>query len=152
MEEKGESLKRHSLPYWRQLKIASKACEFFFGLLEKGAHDILPRAMEKLGIVPIPYSQVSKNKKDRQLYFSEYGYLAPPINGIHLFFFNEEQGAAELRKTSWHEVGHVVLGHTQESALAEAEADFFMECSTLLEANKENLLEVMPMIRKIKSA
>lgn len=124
----------------------------FFGLLEEGAHDILPRAMEKLGIVPVPYSQVSKNKKDVQLYFSEYGYLAPPINGIHLFFFNEKQGAAELRKTSWHEVGHVALGHTQESALAEAEADFFMECSMLLEANKEKLKEVMPMIRKIKSA
>ncbi len=50
MEEKGESLKRHSLPYWRQLKIASNACEFFFGLLEEGAHDILPRAMEKVSI------------------------------------------------------------------------------------------------------
>lgn len=152
MEKKGEGLKRHSLPYWRQLKIASNTCDFFFGLLEKGAHDILPRAMEKLGIVPVPYSQVSKNKKNLQIFFSEYGYLMPPINGIHLFFFNEKQGAAELRKTSWHEVGHIALGHTQESGLAEAEADFFMECSTLLEANKEKLKEVMPMIRKIKSA
>lgn len=145
-------MKRHSLPYWRQPQIAKEACLLFLELLEEGARDILPRAMEKLGIVPIPYSQVSKNKKDRQLYFSEYGYLAPPINGIHLFFFNEKQGAAELRKTSWHEVGHVALGHTQESALAEAEADFFMECSTLLEANIEKLKEVMPMIRETKSA
>ena len=152
MEEKGESLKKHSLPYWREPQIAEEACLLFFELLEEGARNLLPRAMEKLGIVPIPYSQISKNKKDLQLYFSEYGYLAPPINGIHLFFFNEKQGAAELRKTSWHEVGHVVLGHTQESALAEAEADFFMECAILLEANKEKLKEVLPMIRKTKSA
>lgn len=151
-EEKEDNSKEFSLIHWRQVEIARKACEVFIEMLQGGTENILQRTMENLGIVPIPYSKISKRKKDVQELLGEYGFIFQPVNGIRMFFFNEDQSEQELLKTSWHEVGHVVLGHKQESRLAEAEADFFMECAILLEANKEKIQEVLPMIRETKSA
>ena len=151
-EEKEDNSKEFSLPHWRQVEIAKKVCDIFIEMLLGGAENILQRTMENLGIVPIPYSKISKRKKDVQELLGEYGFIFQPVNGIRTFFFNEDQSEQELWKTSWHEVGHVELGHKQESQLAEAEADFFMECAILLEANKEKIKEVLPMIRETKSA
>lgn len=150
MEE--ENSKKHSLPDWRQRKIARTVCSHFMEMLQSGTECILQRTMESLGIVPIPYSKISKRKKDVRRLLGEHGFILQPVNGMRLFFFNAEQSEQELLKTSWHEVGHVALGHKQESPLAEAEADFFMECALLLEANREKLWEVMRMICEIKSA
>lgn len=152
MEEKRESLEKHSLPYWRQVEIAKEACELFINMLQGGSENILQRTMESLGIVPIPYSEITKRKKDVRELLGEYGFIFQPVNGIRLFFFNEEQSEQELWKTSWHEVGHAVLGHKQESRLAEAEADFFMECAMLLDLNREKIQEMLPMRRKTESA
>lgn len=152
MEMEEENSKEFSLPDWRRVEIARKACEIFIEMLQGGAENILQHTMENLGIVPIPYSKTSKRKKNVQKLLSEYGFIFQPMNDIRTFFFNEDQSEQELWKTSWHEVGHVVLGHKQESQLAEAEADFFMECAILLEANREKIKEVLPMIRETKSA
>lgn len=150
---KEENSKGFSLPYWRQVEIAREASYVFVDMLLQGnTENILQCAMENLGIVPVPYSEISKRKKDVRELLGEYGFIFQPVNGIRMFFFNEEQGEQELCKTSWHEVGHVVLGHKQESRLAEAEADFFMECALLLEANIEKIREVLPMICETKSA
>lgn len=151
-EETKETSEAHCLPIWRQAEIAKKVCGIFMGTLQNGSENVLQCAMESLGIIPIPYSEISKKMEDIGQVLGEYGFIFPPVNGIRMFFFNQKQGCLELRKTSWHEVGHVELGHRQGSRLAEAEADFFMECAMLLEANIEKLKEVMPMICETKSA
>lgn len=149
---KEENSNEFSLPYWRQVEIAKEVCLLFMEMFQGGCENILQRTMESFGIVMIPYSKITKRKADVRECLGDYGFIFQPVNGVRMFFFNEEQGEQELWKTSWHEVGHVKLGHLQESALAEAEANFFMECAMLLESNMEKMKEVVPMIRETKSA
>ncbi len=78
----------------------------------------------KMKIKVIPYS--SKNEKTRQLCLkkSEDGF------SIHrddkwFIFYNDEKTFGRVNNTMLHEIGHVVLGHTEDSELAEKEVNFF---------------------------
>lgn len=78
----------------------------------------------KLGAVVVPYS--SKNKETRQLMIerSEDGFTVKK-DGMWYIFYNDAKSYGRINHTLSHECGHIVLDHTEESELAEAEAKFF---------------------------
>ena len=44
---------------------------------------------------------------------------------VWYIFYNDAKGYGRINNTIMHECGHIVLDHTEESELAEAEAKFF---------------------------
>lgn len=79
---------------------------------------------KKLGAKVVPYS--SKPEKTRRLMMlrSEDGFITKYDGEWHIFY-NDEKGYGRTNNTLIHESGHIVLDHSQESELAEAEAKFF---------------------------
>ena len=45
--------------------------------------------------------------------------------GKHIMYYNDMVRVQRIRFTIAHEIAHIVLGHTEESRLAESEANFF---------------------------
>lgn len=78
----------------------------------------------KIGAVVIPYSSKSIEKQKYMLEISEDGF-STKYNGTWYIFYNDKKGYRRTNNTIMHECGHIVLDHTQESELAEAEANFF---------------------------
>lgn len=78
----------------------------------------------KMGATVIPYSAYSKEKRETISYFSNDGFSAL-YDGQWYIFYNDELPYKRINNTLMHEIGHIVLDHTQESDLAEAEANFF---------------------------
>lgn len=78
----------------------------------------------KMGIKVIPYS--SKNEKTKEWCFkeSEDGFSVFKNNQWYIFY-NDEKGFGRINNTMLHEIGHVVLNHTEDSELAEKEVKFF---------------------------
>ncbi len=78
----------------------------------------------KMGIKVIPYS--SKSEKTRELCMkeSEDGFSIRKGNQWYIFY-NEEKGFGRINNTMLHEIGHIVLDHTEDSELAEKEVKFF---------------------------
>lgn len=79
---------------------------------------------KKLGAKIIPYS--SKNEETRRLMMlrSEDGFTAK-YNGEWYIYYNDKKSYGRANNTLTRESGHIVLDHTEESDLAEAEAKFF---------------------------
>ena len=44
---------------------------------------------------------------------------------VNPIYYNDKKDAGRIRFTILHEIGHFVLGHLQQSDLAESEANFF---------------------------
>ena len=78
----------------------------------------------KMGIRVIPYS--SKADKIRKLCFkeSEDGFSVKKRNKWFIFY-NDERNFGRINNTMLHEIGHIVLDHTEDSELAEKEVNFF---------------------------
>lgn len=78
----------------------------------------------KLGAIVVPYS--SKTEEERQLMMleSEDGFTAKK-DGVWYIFYNDDKNYGRINNTLIHESGHIILDHTEESELAEAEAKFF---------------------------
>ncbi len=78
---------------------------------------------KKLGINIIPYSV----KKDVQklMEISEDGFCYETRDGKMYIFYNDEKTYERINWTLLHEIGHLVLGHTEHCSLAETEANFF---------------------------
>ena len=70
----------------------------------------------KLGAIVVPYS--SKSVETHQ------GFTIKK-DGVWYIFYNDAKGYGRINNTLTHECGHIVLDHTEESELAEAEAKFF---------------------------
>lgn len=79
----------------------------------------------RMGITVIAYSSFSNSKRDLLLRNSEDGFFLQKTNGTHVIYYNDEKRRARINNTIMHEIGHIVLGHTEESNLAEAEVNFF---------------------------
>ncbi|MBD5433512.1 MAG: hypothetical protein HDR35_04355 [Treponema sp.] len=130
------------LPGWRQSEIAKEVCLTFLENSDIKAGKICAYLIIKHRVFPVPYSVLPAGK--RRLLFREYGkygFILPLPDGRFLFMYNNKQSGKELRKTAWHELGHIRLGHKQESQLAEAEADFFMKAAMVMETMLEKLQE-----------
>lgn len=78
----------------------------------------------KLGAKIIPYSAKSKKTQTLMLKRSEDGFSVKRL-GVWYIFYNERKPYGRINNTIMHENGHIVLDHTEDSELAEAEAKFF---------------------------
>lgn len=79
----------------------------------------------KMGIKVIPYSYFSEKKQKLLFDMSENGFLAETTDNEFYIYYNDTQNAGRVNNTILHEIGHIVLNHTEESELAEAEVNFF---------------------------
>lgn len=78
----------------------------------------------KMGVEVIPYSTFTKFQQKIFMNLSEDGFTARRSSKIKIIY-NQEKGYKRINSTFLHEIGHIVLNHTQDSELAEAEAKFF---------------------------
>lgn len=78
----------------------------------------------KLGATIIPYSVYSDDIKQLLLAESEDGFSVKK-DGVWYIYYNDTKQYGRINNTIMHENGHIVLDHSQESELAEAEARFF---------------------------
>ncbi|NLC93893.1 MAG: ImmA/IrrE family metallo-endopeptidase [Treponema sp.] len=87
---------------------------------------------KKMGIKLVKFSELTQ-KEFQQLSgfginFESAGFLAiASKNGkiIPFIYYNDAQDSRRIRFTILHEIGHFILGHLEQSDLAEAEANFF---------------------------
>lgn len=78
----------------------------------------------KLGVKIIPYSAKSKNTQALMMKQSEDGFSVKRSDGWYMYY-NDKKPYGRINNTIMHENGHIVLNHTEDSKLAEAEAKFF---------------------------
>lgn len=80
---------------------------------------------QKMGIRVIPYSAFNTEKRKLLLKKSEDGFSVEKTANEWYIFYNDEKDYGRINHTMLHEIGHIVLDHTEESDLAEAEVKFF---------------------------
>ena len=83
---------------------------------------------ELLGIVVIRYSDVNNEKQKACKEFNKDGFFMEiEKNGQSVFYiyYDDSMYDRRIRFTIMHEIGHIVLDHTEHSDLAESEANFF---------------------------
>lgn len=78
----------------------------------------------KMNTTVIPYSAYKKSTVDLMLMESEDGFSIKRF-GKWYIFYNDDRLYGRVNNTIMHENGHIILGHTEDSELAEAEANFF---------------------------
>ena len=78
----------------------------------------------KMGIKVTRYSVYSKKIKEILLRESSDGFSMLVDNQWYIFY-NDEKNYKRINFTIMHEIGHIVLDHTEDSELAKKEADFF---------------------------
>ena len=79
----------------------------------------------KMGIILVPYSSLSENRKAAAMRFSSDGFYMEDIAGNDIIFYNNEVSYERMNMTLLHEIGHCVLDHKGTSKLEEKEAQFF---------------------------
>ena len=79
----------------------------------------------KIGIKVIPYSAIPKSKRWLLLKKSEDGFSVEKITGECYIYYNDEKEYGRINNTIMHEIGHIVLDHSEDSELAEKEVKFF---------------------------
>lgn len=78
----------------------------------------------KKGIIVCPYSCKNEKTREKCLAESEDGFSVFKDNQWYIFY-NDEKNYGRINNTMLHEIGHIVLDHTQDSDLADKEANFF---------------------------
>lgn len=79
----------------------------------------------KMGVKVIPYSAYPQSKHWLLIKKSEDGFSVEKTNGQWYIFYNDEKDYGRVNHTIMHEIGHIVLDHTEDSELAEKEVKFF---------------------------
>ncbi|MBQ7907409.1 MAG: ImmA/IrrE family metallo-endopeptidase [Clostridia bacterium] len=79
----------------------------------------------KMGIHVVPYSAYPSKKRGLLLKKSEDGFSLEKNIGEWYIFYNDKKGYRRTNNTIMHEIGHIVLDHTEDSELAEKEVNFF---------------------------
>lgn len=79
----------------------------------------------KIGIKIIPYSAIPESKRWLLLKQSEDGFSAEKSIGEWYIYYNDEKDYGRVNNTIMHEIGHIVLDHSEGSELAEKEVKFF---------------------------
>lgn len=84
--------------------------------------------IEKKGYILRPYSSIKRHVLNGLLSaksdLEAFNFFDPSIQK-YVIFYNSNQNIQRIRFTLMHEIGHIVLGHKEESALAKKEADAF---------------------------
>lgn len=79
----------------------------------------------KIGIKVIPYSAISGSKRWLLLKKSEDGFSVEKSIGEWYIYYNDKKDYGRINNTIMHEIGHVILDHSEDSELAEKEVKFF---------------------------
>ncbi len=80
---------------------------------------------KKMGVKVIPYSAYADLIKNLLLKESEDGFFVERSKGDLIIFYNDEKDYGRINNTIMHEIGHIVLNHSEDSELAEKEVRFF---------------------------
>ncbi len=82
---------------------------------------------KKMGVKIIPYSARPKHVQKIMRKKSLDGFSIEKEEGVWYIFYNDddEHDYGRINNTIMHELGHIVLDHTEESELAEKEVKFF---------------------------
>jgi Zn-dependent peptidase ImmA (M78 family) len=79
----------------------------------------------KLGLTVIPYSALDEASRLKALEYSTDGYSVETNDGEWIIYYNDiTKDYTRINQTIMHEIGHYILGHTEEGE-EEAEAKFF---------------------------
>ena len=78
----------------------------------------------KIGAKVIPYSSKKEKTKDMCMKKSEDGFSIFK-NNQWFIFYNDEKRFGRINNTMLHEIGHIILDHSEDSELADKEAKFF---------------------------
>lgn len=78
---------------------------------------------KKLGIIVIPYS-ATKHCEELTLKYED-AICLEKDDALYIYY-NDKKSYERLNWTFLHEIGHLVLGHTEHCELAESEADFLL--------------------------
>ena len=116
------------------IKLSNERCEEIkeavVNLFEKYNINCVPingfEIANKMGVKVIPYSSKKSNVRDLCLKKSEDGFLGIKESKWYIFY-NDDKGFGRINNTMLHEIGHIVLGHTEDSELAEKEVKFFVK-------------------------
>ncbi len=114
------------------IKLSDERCEeikqIVVDLFDKYDINCIPisgfEIANKMGIKVIPYSAKSDKTRNLCLQFSEDGFSVLK-NEKWTIFYNDEKQYGRFNNTIVHEIGHIVLNHTEDSELAEKEVKFF---------------------------
>jgi Zn-dependent peptidase ImmA (M78 family) len=79
----------------------------------------------KMGIKVIPYSAIPERKRWLLLKKSEDGFSLEKDVGEWYIYYNDKKDYGRINHTIMHEIGHIVLDHSEDSELAEKEVRFF---------------------------
>ena len=79
----------------------------------------------KMGVTVIPYSACNPKIKDLLKKESEDGFCVQMQDGSWRIYYNDDRNYGRINNTMLHEIGHIVLDHSDSSELAEAEVGFF---------------------------
>lgn len=79
----------------------------------------------KMGIKVIPYSSYPQKVQRLLLKKSEDGFSVQLQNGEWQIYYNDAKSYGRTNNTLMHEIGHIVLDHSEDSELAESEVKFF---------------------------
>ncbi len=79
----------------------------------------------KMGIRIIPYSAIPIAKRYLLFKKSEDGFCVEKSHGEWYIYYNDEMEYGRINNTIMHEIGHIVLDHSEDSELAEKEVRFF---------------------------
>ena len=78
-----------------------------------------------MGIKIIPYSAIPFTKRSLLFKKSKDGFCVEKALGEWYIYYNDEMDYGRINNTIMHEIGHIVLDHSEDSELAEKEVRFF---------------------------
>ena len=79
----------------------------------------------KMHIKIIPYTAFAPSKRWLLIKKSKDGFSVELTNGQWYIYYNDTKDYGRINNTIMHELGHIVLDHSEDSELAEKEANFF---------------------------
>lgn len=79
----------------------------------------------KMGIKVVPYSAIPESKRWLLFKKSEDGFCVERNLGEWYIYYNDARDYGRVNNTIMHEIGHIVLDHSEDSELAEKEVKFF---------------------------
>lgn len=79
----------------------------------------------KTGIKIIPYSAIVESKRYLLIKKSEDGFCVEKEIDEWYIYYNDEKNYGRINNTIMHEIGHIVLDHSEDSELADKEVKFF---------------------------
>lgn len=79
----------------------------------------------KMGITIVPYSSLKKEQRRAAEKLSPDGFSLEIGKKWTIYYNNNCQNYGRINQTIMHEIGHYVLGHTDDSEIEESEAKFF---------------------------